>query len=63
MRWVEFVEVPVISKFFGIIITMNYREHGPPHSDNVIADMSRLHDAVVHMRYSRGSMFMSGCLA
>jgi len=23
--------VPVISKFFGIIITMNYREHGPPH--------------------------------
>jgi hypothetical protein len=23
--------VPVISTFFGIIITMNYREHGPPH--------------------------------
>jgi Domain of unknown function (DUF4160) len=23
--------VPVISRFFGIIITMNYREHGPPH--------------------------------
>lgn len=23
--------MPVISKFFGIIITMNYREHGPPH--------------------------------
>jgi len=23
--------VPVISKFFGIIVTMNYREHGPPH--------------------------------
>jgi hypothetical protein len=23
--------VPIISKFFGIIVTMNYREHGPPH--------------------------------
>jgi hypothetical protein len=23
--------VPVISRFFGIIISMNYREHGPPH--------------------------------
>jgi hypothetical protein len=23
--------VPEISRFFGIIITINYREHGPPH--------------------------------
>jgi hypothetical protein len=23
--------VPIISRFFGIIVTMNYREHGPPH--------------------------------
>jgi len=23
--------VPVISKFFGILVTMNYREHEPPH--------------------------------
>jgi hypothetical protein len=23
--------VPVISKFLGIIVTMNYREHNPPH--------------------------------
>jgi hypothetical protein len=23
--------VPTISTFFGIVITMNYREHGPPH--------------------------------
>jgi hypothetical protein len=23
--------VPVVSKFFGIIVTINYREHGPPH--------------------------------
>jgi hypothetical protein len=23
--------VPVISKFFGILVTMNYREHDPPH--------------------------------
>jgi hypothetical protein len=23
--------VPILSRFFGIIITMNYREHGPPH--------------------------------
>jgi hypothetical protein len=25
------LSVPIISKFFGIIVTMNYREHGPPH--------------------------------
>ena len=24
--------MPEISRFFGIVITMNYREHGPPHS-------------------------------
>ena len=23
--------MPVISRLFGIIITINYREHGPPH--------------------------------
>ncbi len=23
--------MPIISKFFGILVTMNYREHGPPH--------------------------------
>ncbi|HEX7708566.1 MAG TPA: DUF4160 domain-containing protein [Thermoanaerobaculia bacterium] len=23
--------MPIISRFFGIIVTMNYREHGPPH--------------------------------
>ncbi len=23
--------MPILSRFFGIIITMNYREHGPPH--------------------------------
>jgi hypothetical protein len=23
--------VPIISRFLGIIITINYREHGPPH--------------------------------
>ena len=23
--------MPVISKFFGILVTMNYREHDPPH--------------------------------
>jgi hypothetical protein len=23
--------VPVISTFFGILVTMNYREHDPPH--------------------------------
>lgn len=23
--------MPVISKFFGILVTMNYREHNPPH--------------------------------
>jgi hypothetical protein len=23
--------VPVLSRFFGIIVTMNYREHDPPH--------------------------------
>jgi hypothetical protein len=23
--------VPEISRFFGIIITINYREHDPPH--------------------------------
>ncbi|MGA7616854.1 MAG: DUF4160 domain-containing protein [Thermoanaerobaculia bacterium] len=23
--------MPVISRFFGIVIAMNYREHGPPH--------------------------------
>jgi len=23
--------VPVISKFLGILVTMNYREHEPPH--------------------------------
>jgi hypothetical protein len=23
--------VPVISRFFGIVVTMNYREHDPPH--------------------------------
>jgi Domain of unknown function (DUF4160) len=23
--------VPVISKFLGILVTMNYREHDPPH--------------------------------
>ena len=23
--------MPVISKFFGILVTMNYREHEPPH--------------------------------
>ena len=23
--------MPIISRFFGIIVTMNYREHDPPH--------------------------------
>ena len=23
--------MPIISRFFGIIITMNYKEHNPPH--------------------------------
>jgi hypothetical protein len=23
--------VPVVSRFFGIIVTVNYREHDPPH--------------------------------
>lgn len=23
--------MPVISKFFGILVTMNYRDHDPPH--------------------------------
>jgi hypothetical protein len=23
--------VPIISRFFGILVTMNYREHDPPH--------------------------------
>jgi hypothetical protein len=23
--------VPIISRFLGIIVTMNYREHDPPH--------------------------------
>jgi len=25
------IGVPVISRFFGILITINYREHDPPH--------------------------------
>lgn len=25
------VAVPVISRFFGVIVTINYREHDPPH--------------------------------
>jgi len=24
--------MPIISRFFGILVTMNYREHDPPHS-------------------------------
>jgi hypothetical protein len=23
--------VPIISRFFGIVVTINYREHQPPH--------------------------------
>jgi len=23
--------VPIISRFFGILVTINYREHDPPH--------------------------------
>jgi hypothetical protein len=30
--------MPEISRFYGIIITMNYREHNPPHFHAIYQD-------------------------
>ena len=47
--------MPTISTFFGVVIQMYWREHGPPHFHAIYAE----HEAVIdirEVRVARGSL-------
>ena len=43
--------MPEISRFFGFVITMNYREHGPPHfhANTTVGKIDRLAERATHL--------------
>lgn len=47
--------MPTISVFFGIVIQMFWREHGPPHFHAVYAEYEAIID-IRELRVARGSL-------
>lgn len=55
VSWLRQVALPIISAFFGIVIQMFWREHGPPHFHAVYGE----HEAIVdirELRVTRGTL-------
>ena len=50
--------MPAISTFFGIVVEMFWREHGPPHFHATYAEHAKILEAIQHKRGDQAALLL-----